>query len=159
MKEYNDLPQWSEWDKGFLQGILLGEGGFCIARVFRPKRKSFRKEGYRCFIDVVNTDKTMIDRVMYLCGNHGSYRAYTYQKGDKIKPIYRFRIEGKQLIHKIFTECKPWYGKNKQVNIILQFLDLISLTKVIKRTKEMINKQRELYWKLRKIHDKRMKIT
>ena len=115
---------WNDRERGFLQASIIGEGCFSISEFLRKRDKRNPQLSYRAFIDIKNTDKDFIDYIKYLVPESSCMSKYYYCGGEK-RVIYSLRIYKKSMIYKTIIECSPWFGKKKQSETMLEYLNLV----------------------------------
>lgn len=106
----------SESEKGYLAGIIDGEGTIKVKRAL--------KSWYAPFVSVTNTDQTLMDYLQQLLGVKGY--GHTYHEHRKIpnhKTKYVYNIASVQGVKQILMQIIPLLIiKKKQAKLVLEFI-------------------------------------
>ena len=110
----------SDLDKGYIAGMLDGEGTITITKHRQYNRKTLKFQ-YRPFIWIVNTNKESLESIQQKCGI-GSI--VIKEKNTKYKTCYVYRISSRngcmEFLHTIKDRL---IIKKKQSELLLQFLE------------------------------------
>ena len=91
----------NERERGWLAGLLEGEGYFTLKRGKYP------------FVQVVSTDKDVVDRVACLVG-FGSTRGPYYKKNPNTKGYYQWQIQGDLAVEVMLTIYDLMMNRRKE---------------------------------------------
>ena len=104
--KFTDL---SEFDRGWIIGILEGEGAFCNTKKTSPR------------VEVEMTDEDTLVRLRALLSEYNDKHLRTRQRG-KNKRTYRYNIHGKRAVL-LMVDVYPFMSKRRQQRIQEIILD------------------------------------
>lgn len=113
-EEVNGRMKWSDFERGFLVGMIEGEGSISFYRTGKKNDKSFVPS-----LKIANTDKETMEYVSKLLGQ----KIYVYNKKGA-KPLYIVHIFGlaklKAVLEPLVQDLK---AKKRLAELVLAFVD------------------------------------
>jgi len=107
---------------GWLAGIIDGEGNFTIRILFRQTKTLGRRARFHAQLTIVNTRKSMIDRVSQIYDELGIKCRVWIRNRDNRKTQYCIIIYSTAL-RTLIPLIKPYCDKQEEIEILEDFLD------------------------------------
>ena len=133
----------SEADRGYLAGIMDGEGTLRVMRAL--------KKWYAPFIQITNTDKVLMDWLQQILGVKGIGCMYYEgkRKNPKHKPKYVYNIASVQGVKQILEQTIDILKiKHRQAILLLEFISL----KEEKADYGVLPREKEIFEELTKLN-------
>lgn len=104
----------SEYELGYLAGLIDGEGTICISRSRSARLKNY-KWTYYINVRIVNTSRELINEARRICGDMGSKVLISRKKNRKDLYVYRIPLG---IVRLILPKLKLFAKKEQQDSLL-----------------------------------------